>query len=159
MDAIICFSKKLSNKQYPIICCSSLYLPAGVDSELQHPSVHPNLCFVSLCLTPPWREERISLLLEDKTLRKRSRITGMWEVETYRYCRPHHPGHPILLTFPPGPHPGPPQLCLHHLTLPLQQLDIPPALAHLQPEHRAAGVHTPVYLGHSCLSQDLRNGQ
>lgn len=81
MGTIICFSEKLSNKQYPIICSSSLYLPAGVDFEPPHPSVCPNLCFVSLCSTPLWREKRISLLPEDKTLRKRSRITSMREVE------------------------------------------------------------------------------
>lgn len=63
------------------------------------------------------------------------------------------------LTFPPGPHPAPPQLCLHPLAFGLQQLDVPPALAHLQPEHRAAVIHAPVYLRHSSLGQDLHDGQ
>lgn len=66
---------------------------------------------------------------------------------------------PPVPTFPPGSHPGPPQLSLHHLTLPLQQVDVPPALAHLQPEHRAAVIHTPVYLRHGRLGQDLHDGQ
>lgn len=63
------------------------------------------------------------------------------------------------LTSPPRSHPGPPQLCLHRLALPLQQVDVPPAAAHLQAEHGAAVVHAPLYLRHGRLGQDLHDGQ
>ncbi|KAF3857923.1 hypothetical protein F7725_011124, partial [Dissostichus mawsoni] len=50
-------------------------------------------------------------------------------------------------------------LGLHALTPPLQQLDVPPAAAHLQPQHRAAVLHPPVHLRHGRLGQDLQDGQ
>lgn len=69
------------------------------------------------------------------------------------------PGSVTALTFPPGSRPGPPQLGLHALTPPLQQLDVPPTTAHLQPQHRAAVLHPPVHLRHGRLGQDFQDGQ